>query len=343
VAFKPAAMKAYLAALNEQIRSRLAAWHGEPGRPGRPQALCVYPAIKQLTLELAATAFLGVNLGPQALAVNRAFVAMVAASVAFIRTPLPATRMRRGVKGREVVRAFFAKEISRRRNGEGRDLFSELCRASSEEGTLLSDQEIIDHMSFLMMAAHDTLTSSLTSLIYFLATNLSWQEKLRAEVLRLGIAPSQPIAYERLGELVLLEMAFKEAMRINPPVPSIPRRAVRDFVFRGFHIPAGTGVGVNTLFTHRMPEIWPEPLAFDPMRFSEEAARGRHKYAWAPFGGGAHMCLGLHFAYLQAKCFFFHLLASSRVTLCPGYVPRWQMWPIPKPRDGLPIRIARLA
>ncbi|HEY7549868.1 MAG TPA: cytochrome P450, partial [Hyphomicrobiaceae bacterium] len=94
--------------------------------------------------------------------------------------------------------------------------------------------------------------------------------------------------------------------------------------------------------THRMPEIWPEPLRFDPLRFTDVAVRARHKYAWVPFGGGAHMCLGLHFAYMQAKSFFYYLLTTTRVSLAPNCVPRWQMWPIPKPRDGMPIRIERL-
>ena len=59
-------------------------------------------------------------------------------------------------------------------------------------------------------------------------------------------------------------MAFKEAMRLAPPVPSLPRRAVRDFDFLGFRIPAGTGVNVNPLYTHHMPEIWPEPETLRP-------------------------------------------------------------------------------
>jgi cytochrome P450 len=78
------------------------------------------------------------------------------------------------------------------------------------------------------------------------------------------------------------------------------------------------------------------------MRFSAEAVQRRHKYAWVPYSGGAHMCLGLHFAYMQAKCFFYHLLTTTRVSVQPGYSPRWQMWPIPKPRDGLPIRLERI-
>jgi cytochrome P450 len=74
-----------------------------------------------------------------------------------------------------------------------------------------------------------------------------------------------------------------------------------------------------------MPEIWPEPMKFDPLRFTDEAVRARHKYAWVPFGGGAHMCLGLHFAYMQAKSFFYHLLTTTNVSLAPGYGQSWQM------------------
>ena len=98
-------------------------------------------------------------------------------------------------------------------------------------------------------------------------------------------------------------------------------------------------VGINPLFTHHMPEIWPDPDAFDPMRFTDEAQRNRHRFAWVPFGGGAHMCLGLHFAYMQAKCFARHFLQNLNVSLEPGYTPDWQMWPIPKPRDGLRVML----
>jgi cytochrome P450 len=134
-------------------------------------------------------------------------------------------------------------------------------------------------------------------------------------------------------------MAFKEAMRMRPPVPSIPRRATRDFNFGGYQIPAGTLVGANPLFTHHMPALWPDPDAFDPLRFTDEAQRNRHRFAYVPFGGGAHMCLGLHFAYMQAKCFARHFLQNLDVALPKGTTPDWQMWPIPKPRDGLRVTL----
>lgn len=334
VAFKSGPMKSYLGDLDRGIAARVAQWKARPGE------MQLYPAMKQLTLDLAATSFLGADIGPEVDDINRAFVDMVAAAVAPIRRPVPGTQMARGVAGRQRIVAYFREQIPLRRgNLGGDDLFSQLCRATHENGALLSDQDIIDHMSFLMMAAHDTLTSSLTSFICELAANPEWQDKLRAEVLALGLATDAPSSFDDLEKMPLTDMAFKEALRIRPPVPSMPRRAMRDFTFKGYSVPAGTAVGVNPLYTHHMKEIWPEPQRFDPLRFTEEAQRNRHRFAFVPFGGGAHMCLGLHFAYMQAKCFARHFLQNIEVSIAPGYRPDWQMWPIPKPRDGLRVRM----
>ena len=332
VAFKSGPMKSYLADLDTGIAARVAQWKAQPG------PMLFYPAMKQLTLDLAATSFLGAGIGPEVDDITRAFVDMVAASVAVIRKPLPGTPMARGVKGRKRIVAYFSEQIPlRRAKGGGDDLFSQLCHATHEDGALLSTQDIVDHMSFLMMAAHDTLTSSLTSFVGELAANPEWQQKLRDEVKGLGIAADAPTSFDNLEAMRLTEMAFKEALRLKPPVPSMPRRAVRDFSFKGYDLPAGTLVGVNPLFTHHMAEHWPDPDKFDPMRFSDEAQRTRHRFAWVPYGGGAHMCLGLHFAYMQAKCFARHFLQNLEVSLEPGYKPDWQIWPIPKPRDGLRV------
>jgi cytochrome P450 len=331
VAFKSGPMKSYLVELDKGIARRVAQWKAAPGD------MLFYPAMKQLTLDLAATSFLGAGIGPEIDEITRAFVDMVAAAVAVVRKPLPGTQMARGVKGRQRIVAYFSEQIPLRRAKGGDDLFSQLCQATHEDGALLSTQDIVDHMSFLMMAAHDTLTSSLTSFIGELAAHPEWQQKLRDEVFALGLGVEAPTSFDNLEAMPLTEMAFKEALRIKPPVPSMPRRAIRDFSFMDYTIPAGTMVGVNPLFTHHMPAIWPDPDTFDPMRFTEEAQRNRHRFAWVPFGGGAHMCLGLHFAHMQAKCFARHFLQNLSVSLEPGYKPQWQMWPIPKPRDGLKV------
>jgi cytochrome P450 len=337
VAFKAGPMKSYLESLNRGIAGGIAAW-----KAGSRDML-FYPAIKQLTLDLAAVSFLGAELGPEIAELKRAFTDMVAAIVAVVRKPIPGTRMARGVKGRAFMVDYFGRQIGARRASEGADIFTQLCKATTDDGALLTPQQIVDHMSFLMMAAHDTLTSSLASFVWFLSANPEWQDRLRAEVQSLGLDKGEPLPYERLDDLPLTEMAYKESLRLIPPAPAVPRCATRDTEFAGYRLPAGSRVNVNILFTHHMPELWPEPEKFDPYRFTEEASRGRHKFAFVPFGGGAHMCLGLHFAYMQAKCFAYHFLSTTNVSVPPGYKPDWKFWPIAQPRDGLRVRLTPLA
>mgnify|MGYP005812009955 CR=1 FL=1 len=330
IAFKPAPMRHYVGSLNHGIARRMVEWGSG--------SMKFYPAIKQLTLDLAAESFIGIPFGEESQKVNQAFVDMVQASVAPIRHPLPFTKMKRGTDGRAYLVEYFTKETERRRaEGGGQDMFSQFATATREDGELLPVDEVVDHMNFLMMAAHDTITSSATSLVYFLAKNPEWQDRLRDELRAITGGEGRALGYDELGQAELTEMAFKEALRMMPPVPSIPRRAMEEFEFGGYRIPKGTPVGVNPHFVHHDPEIWDEPERFDPMRFTREAEKARHKYAWVPFGGGAHMCLGLHFAYMQIKILMAHMLTTYRIEVADGYAPEWQAWPIPQPKDGLQI------
>lgn len=333
VAFKPEPMRLYADVLNEGIAEGVRGWSGK--------TFPFYPAIKLLTLDLAAVAFLGTPVGAEAAAVNQAFVDMVQAAVAPIRMPIRGTAMGRGVAGRRFLIEYFGRKVPRRRAGTGDDMFSQICRAEHEDGSRLSDAEIVDHMNFMMMAAHDTITSSATSMVMQLGRHPEWQDALRAEMASLNV-DGDALPYDRLGELVLTDQVFKESLRLMPPVPSIPRRAVKPFSFGGYDLPAGTFLGVNTAFVHRMAEHWPDPDRFDPTRFTPEASRGRHKYAFVPFGGGAHMCLGLHFATMQIKLLMWHLLRRHRIELAPGAGATWQAWPIPRPRDGLPLSVVEV-
>ena len=335
-AFKPDPMRHYAAVMNRGIAERLRAWEGRPIR--------FYDAIKTLTLDLAAEAFLGVELGADAERLNRAFIDTVRASVAPIRRPWFGTTMRAGVKGRQALVDYLLPQVEARRTGDGRDIFSQVCQAVDEDGEPMPAAAIVDHMIFLMMAAHDTTTSSITSLLYLLGENPDAVAPLEAEAVALASQVGDAPTPEEAGALEAAERAFKETLRIVPPVPSLPRRALRPFSFGGHDFPAGTRAGVSIYATHHDPAIWPEPERFDPDRFRPDAVRERHRFAWVPFGGGAHMCLGLHFAVLQARLFSFHLHGGYRVT--PGWAvgeggDRWIEWPIPKPRDGLPLTIER--
>ncbi|KUO53662.1 MAG: cytochrome P450 [Sphingomonadales bacterium BRH_c42] len=340
IAFKPEPMRHYAGALGRGIAQAVAGWSGAEMK--------FYPAIKQLTLDLAADSFIGIPWGPEADRINQAFVDMVQASVAPVRRPLPFTAMKRGVDGRAFLVDFFTRETERRRvEGGGQDMFSQFATATREDGSLLPVDEVVDHMNFLMMAAHDTITSSATSLVWLLAKNPEWQERLRREIVAVTGGPDawgapRALDFDDLARLELTEMAFKEALRMIPPVPSMPRRALKSFDFRGIRIPAGAMVGINVHYVHNSPEYWDDPERFDPTRFTPEKVRDRHKYAWVPFGGGAHMCLGLHFAHMQVKILLSQLLQRYAIEIEPGYEPAWQPWPIPKPRDGLTLRFRPL-
>jgi len=336
VAFKQSAMKTYVSHLNRGIVSSLKKWESEDD-------LHFYPAIKDLTLNTAASVFLGMPLGPEADKLNTAFMDSVLAAVAVVRYPIPGTKFYRGVKGRKFIVDYLREQLPLRRGSDAQDMFTVLCNATDEDGNGYSDDDIIDHMDFLMMAAHDTLTSSFTTLIYNLALNQEWQQTLRRECQNLKLGPDADLPYESLDDLEMIEWAFKEALRLNPPVPSIPRRTTRDVEFNGISIPANTPVNVSPGFTHRMEEIWTNPDNFEPDRFSEQRGEDKnHKYAWIPFGGGAHMCIGLHFAYMQMKVFMYHLLTKYEFTVDDGYQADFQIMPIPKPKDGLPINIRPL-
>lgn len=334
VAFKPEPMRHYAEQLNAGIAARVEAWSG--------RTLRFYDAIKALSLDLAATSFLGVPLGEEADRINKAFVDEVQASIAPLRNPWPGTAMRKGMNARAYLIELFKREIPGRRTGSGEDFFSIFCRATDDDGKPLSDNAIADHMNFLMMAAHDTITSSATTLVMMLARHPEWQERLRDEVGGLGLNKAD-VPHGKLDQLVLTEYAFKEALRLMPPVPTIPRRALKDFSFGGFDIPAGSFVGVNPAYTHHMAEHWPDPETFDPLRFAPEAVRGRHRFAWVPFGGGAHMCIGLHFATMQIRLLVAHLLQRYRIEIEPGVGEAWQVFPIPRPRDGLPVRFVPIS
>nr|WP_298931203.1 cytochrome P450 [uncultured Erythrobacter sp.] len=339
IAFKPGPMRHYSGALNSGVAREVAKWEGD---------MLFQPAIKQLTLDLAADSFLGIPWGPEADKINTAFVDMVQASVAPVRKPLPFTKMKKGVDGRAYMVDYLTRETKRRRSeGGGQDMFSQFATATREDGSMLPVDEVVDHMSFLMMAAHDTITSSATSMIYQLAKNPEWQEKLREEIMAVtggpdGSGEPRPLEYDDMSKLDLTEMAFKETLRIVPPVPSMPRRALRDFEYGGYKIPAGQMVGINIHWTHFSEEYWDNPETFDPMRFTPELVKARHKYAWVPFGGGAHMCLGLHFAYMQIKVLMVQILQRYRIEVSEGYDPEWQAWPIPQPKDGLKVNFKKL-
>lgn len=335
VAFRKSALRAYLEQMSPAIDVGIGKW-----TPSGASSHLMFPLIKQLTLDLAASVFMGIELGKNAAALNRAFVHTVAASLAFIRRPIPGLKMWRGVRGRKLLVERFRELLPQKRAVHTSDFFSEFCHARSEQDEQFTDQEIVDHMIFLMMAAHDTTTSTLTTMMYLLAKHPAWQERLRDEARSLG---KSQLDYDDLEGVETLNWVMREALRLYPPLSSMPRMCVRDTVFGDYLIPAGTMVGVFPIHAHHMDSLWTNPHGFDPERFSSTRQEDkRHAFAWVPFGGGVHMCIGQHFATLQVKAIMHQLLLRYRWTVPADYVMPYQLVPIAKPRDGLPITLERI-
>jgi cytochrome P450 len=334
-AFKRSAMERYVQDMGPVIEAVLNTWP-----VGKEQPFKVFPQIKALTLNIAARVFMGMALGREADRMNQAFIDTVEASLALLRKPVPPFGMWRGVRARRFLVQTMRARLTEKRAVEGPDLFSQLCHARSEDGEAFSDDEIVNHMIFLMMAAHDTTTSTLTTMFYCLARQPEWQDKLRADALAV---PTPHLPFSALAAQERCEWVMKEALRMYPPLTSIPRKATKACEFGGFQLRKGAPVGISPIHTHHMPSIWTRPNEFDPERFSPaRAEHRRHPYAYLPFGGGAHLCIGQHFADMEVKAVMHQVLRRFRFTVPAGYRMPYQLVPIAKPRDGLPVQLHTL-
>lgn len=256
-----------------------------------------------------------------------------------VRIPLPGGRWWRGLRGRQLLDGAIHAMVPHRRASDGDDLFAALCHATSEDGAAFSDDDIVNHMIFLLMAAHDTTTITLSVMVYELARHPVWQDRARAQ--SNALATDHP-DFDTLEDLTVLDLVMRESIRLVPPVPSLPRRTTRDTEVLGHFVPGGTTVSVNPTLTHRLPGIWDDPDTFCPERFTAERAVDIPAGAYVPFGGGVHRCVGMHFGRLEVLSVMHQLLRRFRWGVEPGYVMPLDTTALPTPADGLPVRLVRL-
>ena len=332
-AFSKPALQSYLLNMQPRIADDLAEWRPSDTFP-------MFQHLKRMTLNIGSEVFIGHAPGPAAEKMNTAFLDTVQAGTGLIRFGLLGTRWHKGLKGRAFLENFFRGEIAEKRANPGEDLFSRLCEARSEDGELFSDEDVINHIIFVLMAAHDTSTIALCNMLYHTAKNQQWQERLRAQSLKLG---SSELSYEQLSELSDIDLVMKEALRMCPPVPMFPRRLTKDIEFEGHQIKAGSTVTGSSWLIHHMEKHWTNPMAFDPDRFGPERAEDRkHPFQWIPFGGGAHKCIGLHFGEMEVKSILHRMLLQFRWSVPDGYVMEQDFTSLPIPKDGLPLKLERL-
>ncbi|HEX2213771.1 MAG TPA: cytochrome P450, partial [Mycobacterium sp.] len=330
-AFTRSALNGYLDLMRPGITRTIMDWPAASRFP-------FYDAVKHLLLDQAAEVFVGARLGAESDQLSADFHDTVRGGQAVIRADVPGGSWARGLRARERLERYFADQLPARRAGEGTDLFSMMCRSRSDDGDRFSDADIVNHMIFLLMAAHDTSAIAISMLVYELGRNVDWQDQLRDEALE---APNDDLTLDDLdGGYPLLDAAFKESLRMYAPAGTLFRQAIADTEVAGHFIPRKSQVAINVYASMRLADWWPNPDRFDPGRFLSGAdATPVHRYAFAPFGGGVHKCLGQQFADMNVKVVMHQLLRRWEWRVPSGYRPLLTWGTGPTPADGLPITL----
>ncbi len=220
---------------------------------------------------------------------------------------LGAPSWRRAVAARAEVARRVREEIVRRRAGDvENDVLSLLVGSRDEDGSTLSDTEIVDQVISLIAAGFETTSAAMAWATY---------ELLRGpEVWSRAHAGLDAPGWRYLDGVV------SETLRLHPPAAISARTAATGFEFAGTRVAAGRTVIFSPYVTHRLAELWPDPERFDPERW-DPGAPGYRKPApheFLPFGGGPHRCLGAAFATTEMTVLLERLL--RRTTLEPGPV-----------------------
>ncbi|NBJ10078.1 cytochrome P450 [Microvirga arsenatis] len=240
------------------------------------------------------------------------------------------------------LRSEITRMIAERRasHDEREDLVSLLLAASDPEtGRTMTDGEIADNLLTFMTAGHETTALGLAWTLLLLARHSQHEEKVVAEIKE--VTGGGPVRPEHIAKLAYTRQVFSEAMRLYPPAPIITRTAVRSFPLQGFTVPAGAVIVVPIHAVHHHAALWEDPERFDPGRFSTEQVKGRHRYAYMPFGAGPRVCIGSAFATMEAVAILAVLLQSVRLHSQAGSMPAPLMRVTLRPRQDPELLVER--
>jgi cytochrome P450 len=230
--------------------------------------------------------------------------------------------------------------VARRRDaavsstGESGDLLSRLIVARDEGGGGMTEAEIRDQVVTIFLAGHETTALALTWTWFLLALHPHIEARLHAELDR--VLGQSPPAQHHVPLLVYTRQVIEEAMRLYPPVFSLPaRKALADDVVCGTRIAKGSYIAINPWLVHRHALIWDEPDRFDPDRFAPERAASRPRFAFMPFGAGPRICIGAGLAMLEAVLILATLAQRFRLRVAPDQIVEAQAVVALRPRYGL--------
>ena len=234
-------------------------------------------------------------------------------------------------------RVLYGLIAARQKDGADRgDLLSLLLHARDEEtGQGMTPEQLRDEVMTMFLAGHETTANVLSWSFALLGESPSVLRALEEEVR--GALQGRSPTLEDLPKLGLTRRVIEETMRLYPPVWMIPRSVEQDDELGGYEIKAKSLMLISVYLTHRHPDFWERPLEFDPSRFAPEVTRPR--FAYVPFGGGPHLCIGNAYAMLEARL----VLATVVQRMHFELVPAQKLEPEPmitlRPRYGVRLRV----
>ncbi|MBZ6497045.1 cytochrome P450 [Natrinema longum] len=241
--------------------------------------------------------------------------------------PIPMwRRYKQGIADMESLIEDVVEARRNERSGEGNDLLSMLLTGTDKDGETMSETLLRDEMMTFLFAGHETTATALTFTWFLLAQHPEVERRLVAELE--DVLESDHATFDDLPELEYTERVLREAMRLYPPVPSIPRETTEPLELGGYTLPEGATVAPMQWTIHRDERFWEDPLAFRPDRFAGET--DRPQFAYFPFGGGPRRCIGQQFAIVEgklilatlARCYHLELVSDPAVDLSVSITTR---------------------
>ena len=261
----------------------------------------------------------------------------------FIPLWIPTRTNQEYLKAREMVHTYVHSLIAQRRaRPEGEwpdDLLTRLMQARDEEtGEPMPEELLRDEMITTFFAGHETTARTMTFAWYALATNPAAAQKLHAELD--SVLGEHTPSLEDLHHLPYTLKVIKEVLRLYPPAPFYIRDALGEDELRGFST-GGLPVLLSPYYTHRHPDFWEDPLAFNPDRWTPEQEASMHPYAYHPFAAGQRVCIGNNFSLLESHILLALLARKYAPRLAPGFTPDFVMRGTLGTSNGFPMIIER--
>ncbi len=331
--FTQAVVRDFVPRIQTIATRHLERWAGHP-------EVTVLSVASTLVLEVALGLILGdtpVDMGRVVPLVERWVKGLFSA----VPWDVPFTVHGRSMAARRELRALLERVVAGREHlaEQPRDILGSLLSVRDEEGQPLPREAVLDETLVQLLAGHDTTLHSLTNLVWMLAEHPEVLQRCHEE--QWGAGVGEPLTLERLKEMPYLHQVIHEVLRHLPPVSALPRVTTRDVAYGGYRIPRGWTLMLSVGGTHRSSP-WTAPERFDPERMGPERAEHRKQSnALIPFGGGARVCLGQHFAMTEMAVILALMLRGYRWELVPGQDLSLAPLPFPHPRGGLRVRFAR--